>query len=157
MKLSIKKGVGFGLASGTITTLGLMVGLYSSTHSVGVVIGSILVIAVADSLSDALGIHVSAEYENQNTIREVWESTIATFLSKFIFALTFIVPVLIFSLKTAVIVSTVWGLSVLTAFSIHLAKKQNIKPYMVIMEHLAIAIFVIIVTYYIGIWVSSLT
>lgn len=92
--MSIKKGVGFGVASGVITTLGLIIGLYSSTHSTSIVIGSILVIAIADSLSDALGIHVSAEYENQHTTKEIWESTIATFLSKFIFALTFNYPCL---------------------------------------------------------------
>ena len=61
MKLSIKKGLGFGLTSGIITTLGMMVGLHSSTHSDKVVIGGILIIAVADAMSDALGIHISEE------------------------------------------------------------------------------------------------
>ncbi len=39
MKHSIKTGVSFGLTSGIITTLGLMVGLNSSTHSRIAVIG----------------------------------------------------------------------------------------------------------------------
>ena len=58
---SIKTGITFGITSGAITTLGLMIGLYSGTNSRGVVIGGILTIAIADSLSDALGIHISEE------------------------------------------------------------------------------------------------
>ena len=91
MKLSIRKGFSFGLTSGIITTLGLIVGLHSSTHSAIVIIGGILVIAIADALSDALGIHISEESEKKHSTKEIWESTFATFLSKFVFALTFIV------------------------------------------------------------------
>ena len=75
MKHSIKKGFSFGLTSGVITTLGLIVGLHSGTHSKLVVIGGVLVIAVADALSDALGIHISEESENKHTQREIWEAT----------------------------------------------------------------------------------
>jgi hypothetical protein len=64
MKHSWKVGLSFGLTSGIITTLGLMVGLNSSTNSKLVVIGGIMTIAIADSPSDALGIHVSEESEN---------------------------------------------------------------------------------------------
>ena len=51
---SFKIGFGFGLASGVITTLGLMIGLFASTHSRVVVLGGILTIAIADSCSDAV-------------------------------------------------------------------------------------------------------
>ena len=49
---------------GVITTLGLIVGLHSGTHSRAIVIGGILTIAIADAMSDALGIHVSEESKN---------------------------------------------------------------------------------------------
>jgi len=156
MKLSIKKGFSFGLTSGIITTLGLIVGLNSSTHSTSVVIGGILVIAVADALSDSLGIHVSEESENKHTTREIWESTIATFLSKFVFALTFIFPFLLFSLNTAIIVSVIYGLSLIAIFSYYIAHKEKVKSYKVIIEHLVIAIIVIFVTNYVGKFVSGL-
>lgn len=61
IKQSFRTGLGFGLTSGVITTLGLMVGLHSGTNSKTAVIGGILVIAVADAFSDALGIHLSEE------------------------------------------------------------------------------------------------
>jgi VIT1/CCC1 family predicted Fe2+/Mn2+ transporter len=133
-----------------------MVGLYSGTYSKLVVIGGILTIAIADAFSDALGIHVSEESENKHTSKEIWESTFATFLSKLVFALTFIIPILLFQLTVAVIISVVWGLSVLGIFSFYLAKKQKLKHWKVITEHLVIALVVIFLTYYIGTWISAI-
>jgi len=71
MKVSVKKGFSFGLTSGIITTLGLMVGLNAGTHSKIVVIGGILSIAIADAFSDALGMHISEEAENQHSNKEI--------------------------------------------------------------------------------------
>ncbi len=156
MKHSLKIGLSFGLTSGIITTLGLMMGLYSGTHSKLVVIGGILIIAVADALSDALGIHVSEESEGKHTEKEIWISTVSTFFSKFIFALTFIVPVLLFKLPTAIIISVIWGLLLLSIFSFKIAKEQKTNSWKVIAEHIIIAIIVIIATYYIGSWINSL-
>ncbi len=155
MKHSLIVGFSFGLTSGIITTLGLMVGLHSGTHSKLVVIGGVLTIAIADAFSDALGIHISEESENKHSTKEIWESTIATFFSKFAFALTFIVPVLLFQLSTAIIVSVVWGLSLLGLFSFYIAKAQKVKPWKVVIEHLVIALIVIIITHYAGEWISS--
>ncbi len=157
MKHSLQVGFSFGLTSGIITTLGLIVGLNSGTHSRSVVIGGILIIAIADALSDAMGIHISEESENKHSEREIWESTISTFLSKFVFSGTFIIPILLFQLSVAIFVCVIWGLCLLTVFSLYLAKRQGAKPYRIILEHLAIAVFVIIVTHYIGDWIATFT
>ena len=61
MNTQIRKGLGFGLTSGVITTLGLIVGLDASTGSRFAILAGILAIAVSDSLSDALGMHISEE------------------------------------------------------------------------------------------------
>ena len=156
MKLSIRKGFSFGLISGIITTLGLVVGLHSGTHSALVVIGGILAIAIADAMSDALGIHVSEEFENKHSTKEIWESTIATFLSKIAFTLTFIIPLLFLQLSIAIIVCVIWGLSLIAAFSYYIAKQQNTKPHKAILEHLIIATMVIVITHYIGDWMATL-
>jgi len=155
MKISIKKGFSFGLTSGIITTLGLIIGLNSSTHSKIVVIGGIIVIAISDALSDALGIHISEESENNHTSIEIWESTFSTFLSKFIFALLFVIPILLFSLSIAIIISVIWGLSLIAIFSYSISKQQKIKPYKIILEHLTITIIVIIITNFVGKWIGT--
>jgi len=156
MKISIIKGFSFGLTSGIITTLGVIIGLHSSTHSTLIVIGGIIVIAIADALSDALGIHISEESEIKHSTREIWESTISTFLSKFVFALTFIVPFLLLSLSAAIIASLIWGFSLIILFSLYLAKQQKLTPYKVVLEHLIIAIIVVVITHYVGDFVSIL-
>jgi len=152
---SLRVGFSFGLTSGVITTLGLMIGLNSGTGSKLVVIGGILTIAIADAFSDALGIHISEEFENVHTAKQVWASTISTFFTKFIFALTFIVPILLFKLSTAVIVSVIWGVLILCIFSFNIAREQRVKPWKVIAEHLLIVLLVIAATHYVGAWVSS--
>lgn len=155
MKHSLKIGFSFGLTSGIITTLGLMIGLHSGTHSKLVVIGGILTIAIADAFSDALGIHISEESENRHPTKEIWESTIATFLSKFVFALTFVVPLLLFQLSTAIVVSIIWGLSILSILSFYIAKEQKAESWKVVIEHLFIALVVIAITHYVGDLVGS--
>ncbi len=154
-KISIRKGFSFGLTSGIITTLGLIVGLDSATHSALAVIGGILVIAVADAFSDALGMHISEESEIRHTAREIWESTIMTFLSKFFFALTFVVPFLLLPLATAIVASVLWGISLIGVFTYYIAKQERIDPHMAIMEHLAITVFVVIATHYVGAWAQT--
>jgi VIT1/CCC1 family predicted Fe2+/Mn2+ transporter len=150
MNHSIKTGFSFGITSGIITTLGLMVGLHSGTGSKLAVLGGIITIAIADAFSDALGIHISEESENKHSPKEIWQSTISTFLAKFGFALTFVIPILIFELNMAVIVSVIWGLSVLSVMNFKMAKSQKKEPWRVIGEHLLIALIVIAVTHYVG-------
>ena len=153
MKQSWKVGFDFGLTSGIITTLGLMVGLNASTHSKIVVLGGILTIAIADALSDSLGIHMSEE-SKKSKHKEVWESTISTFLFKFIFALTFVIPVLLFPLTTAIIISIAWGLLAISLLSYTIAKKHKTNPIKVILEHTILMIVVIILTHLVGKWIA---
>jgi len=154
MKHSLTVGFRFGLTSAVVTTLGLMVGLYSGTHSSMVVIGGILTIAIADAFSDALGIHISEESENIHTPKQIWVATISTFFAKFIFASSFIIPVLLLELSIAIVVNIAWGLSVLVFVSYKIAKEQEVNPWKVIGEHLLIAFVVIIITHFVGHWIS---
>ena len=156
MKDSLRTGVSFGLTSAVITTLGLMVGLQSGTGLKLVVIGGVLTIAIADAFSDALGIHVSEESENVHTPRQVWGATVATFLAKFVFALTFIVPVLLLPLSAAVVVSVAWGLSILAILSYFMARAQGERSWKIIGEHVLIAGLVIAITHWVGHWVATL-
>ena len=155
-KHSLEVGFSFGITSGIITTLGLMVGLNSGTRSQVTVIGGILTIAIADSFSDALGIHISEESEGIHTNKEIWQSTISTFLTKFIFASLFIIPILLFELQTAIIVSVIFGLLLLSILSFLLSQKQGTKAWNVILEHLVVALAVIFLTHYAGIWIASI-
>jgi VIT1/CCC1 family predicted Fe2+/Mn2+ transporter len=156
MRHSVQVGFSFGLTSGIITTLGLIVGLNSGTHSQLAVIGGILTIAIADSLSDAMGIHISEEAENKHTSKEIWESTFTTFFCKLIVASSFIIPVLIFALENAVIISVAWGLVLLIIFSYKIAKNSKKNILHVVGEHLIIGVIVIIIADFVGIIISNI-
>ena len=155
MKASWATGLSFGLTSSVITTLGLIVGLHSGTHSRMVVIGGILTIAVSDAMSDALGIHISEEASNKGSARHVWEATLATFLSKFVIAMTFLIPVIMYQLSHAIVISVIWGFLLLTTLSYVVARTQAIPPWIAIVEHVMIACLVVAVSHAIGYWVKD--
>lgn len=154
MNHSLKTGFSFGLTSGIITTLGLMVGLHSGTHSRLAVIGGILTIAIADAFSDALGIHVSEESENKHTHSEIWAATVSTFSSKLFSTLLFLIPVLLLKLETAIIISIIGGLLLVGIFSFSIAQSQKVSPWFAVMEHIIIGIVVIALTHYAGEWIG---
>ena len=132
-----------------------MVGLHSGTGSRLAIIGGIVTIAIADAFSDALGIHVSEEAENVHTPAQIWGATIATFLSKFLFALTFLVPVLLLPLKAAMLVSVLWGVFLLTVLSCLMARVQKEPCWKIVGEHLLIGVVVIAITHFVGNWVRT--
>lgn len=144
----------FGLTSGVITTLGLMVGLHAGTHSRAAVLGGIVTIAVADALSDALGIHITEE-ANRRDSAHVWESTVVTFLAKLLSAASFAVPVVWLPLEDAVTLSLLWGFSLLGILSWIMARAQQMPAWTIVGEHLAIALAVVVATYYLGRWINA--
>jgi hypothetical protein len=105
-----RTGLFFGATSGVITTIGLIAGLHAGTGSLAAVLGGILVIAVADAMSDALGIHLAEEADPNATPQHIWAATISTFIAKFVFAITFAIPVLLLPLWPAVLASVAWGI-----------------------------------------------
>jgi vacuolar iron transporter family protein len=148
MRSSLKTGLGFGITSGVITPLGLLVGLYSGTGSRLAMISGLLTIAIADSFADSLGIHVSQKLEKKNANKHVWEATLSTLFAKIGMAFSFIIPILFFPLKFAVLVDIAWGLGAISLFSYFVAKERGVKPAHVVFEHISIALLVVAITHY---------
>ena len=139
----------FGATSAIITNLGLIIGLDSLAHPKLSIIGGILVIALADNISDSVGIHIYQESECI-TDREVWFSTFSNFFTRILVSLTFIILVLALPIRLAVFCSMVWGLLLLAFMSYTIAKDRGVSPYRAIFEHISIAVFVIIVSSFLG-------
>lgn len=156
MRKSILAGFNFGLTSGIITTLGLMVGLNASTQSHYVVIGGILTIAVADALSDSIGMHFAIESQNTHSSRDIWEATFSTLLYKFLFSSMFIIPILFFELYKAVLMSILAGMYLIIANSINLARQQDLNPIPVVIEHVSLTSGVVIASHYIGLFIAMI-
>ena len=150
-----RTGIYFGATSGVITTIGLIAGLYAGTDSLVAVLGGILVVAVSDAMSDALGIHMAQEADPESSSAHIWTATFSTFLTKLLVALTFALPLIFLPLGVAVIVSVGWGLIVIVLLSYYLANAQKVPVIPVVAEHLAIAVVVVILAHFIGVWVQS--
>ncbi|MCX5706727.1 MAG: hypothetical protein NTW13_03580 [Candidatus Omnitrophica bacterium] len=139
----------FGATAAIITNLGLIVGLRTDVHAKISIIGGMLIIALADNISDSVGIHIYQESECIET-REIWISTISNFITRLLVSLIFILLVIFLPIKIAVISSVVWGLFLLGAMSYKIAKDKGVNPYTALFEHVGIALLVIIASNFIG-------
>jgi VIT1/CCC1 family predicted Fe2+/Mn2+ transporter len=139
----------FGSTAAIITNLGLAVGLFSSPNARVNILGSILIIAVADNISDTLGIHIYQEAEGLRT-REVWLFSFTNFISRFIVSSLFIILVLVLPLKTAVVCCLILGLLIISFFSYVIAVYKGTNPYFAVLEHLGVAVTVIILSRVLG-------
>ena len=139
----------FGSTSAIITNLALMAGLHSEPNAQISIIGGILVIALADNISDSFGIHIYQESEKIET-REVWFSTILNFIARIVVSLSFIILIWCLTLNIAILASLLWGLSLLAVVSYLVAKNEGANPYLSILTHLLIAVTVIFLSNFVG-------
>jgi VIT1/CCC1 family predicted Fe2+/Mn2+ transporter len=139
----------FGATSGIITNLGLISGLGAAADSRKAIIGSILVIAVADNISDSLGIHFFQESERVGE-PEVWLSTLTNYLARLLVSLTFVAFIAVLPLKIAMLCSVAWGVLLLVGLSVLIARAREERALPTILEHVAIAAVVILASRYVG-------
>lgn len=144
----------FGSTAAIITNLGLVVGLFSSPNAKVNIIGSILIIAIADNISDTLGIHIYQEAEGLRA-KEVWLSSLTNFTLRLIVSLLFILLILILPLKTAVVCCLILGLFIISFISYFIAVHKDKNPYLSIFEHIGVAVIVVILSRVLGNFIIS--
>ena len=89
------QGSYFGIISGTITTIGLMMGLSAGTQSKLAIIVGVLTIAISDTLSDAFGMYMSRKVADTNDKSLAPLKTASGVLAaKLIISLSFLIPIM---------------------------------------------------------------
>lgn len=137
-----------GATAAIITSMGLIAGLvYKGAKSS--IIASLLILAIADNISDSLGIHIYKESEGVSR-REIAITTYGNFIVRLILAFTFIAMVLLLPPQTAFIVSSIWGLSLLSVLSYYIARSKQTKASSEITWHLIVAVLVIVGSKFLG-------
>jgi vacuolar iron transporter family protein len=139
----------FGATSAIITNLGIITGLDTLAHPKLSIIGALLVIALADNISDTFGIHIYQESEHLSK-KEVWLSTLSNFLARLFVSLTFIAVIILLPIKLAVACSVIWGLLILTIMTYTIARQRKMSPYSAILVHVVIAVLVVVASNIIG-------
>jgi hypothetical protein len=135
----LEKGAGFAITTSVTTILGVMAGLYNFEVP-GIILGSILLIALADSLSDAFGIHV---FEETGKSKHILTAPVSAFLFKFLVSLSFFFIVLF--VDPFLPVCIFWGMILITLFTYYTT--QSFKA---VFEHLALLCLVVVLSYFLG-------
>lgn len=115
----------FGGTSAVVTSMGLVIGLESATAPPPTIVSGLLIIAVADNVSDSLSIHMYQEAERLDT-RGALRTTLANFVTRLLVAVSFVIMVMM---------------------------KRGVSALGEIGKHIAIAVTVIIASRLIGTWI----
>ena len=139
----------FGSAAAIITNVSLIVGLGSAEAGKGPIIGALLTIAIADNISDSLGIHLYKESEGYGGDLPLL-ATALSFASRLVVSLSFVAIVLALPISIAIPTAIVWGLLLLTILSYLINRARNQNSVMEIVRHLLVAVIVISLSRYVG-------
>jgi len=143
-------GFSFGISSAVLTTLGVIVGLDSATTSRLAVIGGIAAVAIADSFSDAMGMYAQKKSERNVPSKAALASAVYTFIGKFVFTSSFLLPFLLLPLPSAVAVSLVWGFILLSFVNSQIAFVQGDPLVPTLLKNTLFAAAVIVISYVVG-------
>jgi len=154
MTRPLPRQVAFGSSSAIVTSLGLIVGFGAAAVSRAALVSGLLIIGLADNISDSLSIHIYQESENLET-GSAFKATLTNFLARLVIAITFVGIVLFSRPSIAVAVSVAWGVLLLGALTYRVARIRQVSPWPEMMRHLAVALIVIGVSRGLGGWIAS--
>jgi vacuolar iron transporter family protein len=137
--------VSFGSTSAIVTSMGLIVGLDVATASRRALVSSLLIVALADNISDSLSIHVYQESERLES-RAAFRATLTNFVARLLVALTFVGLAVWLPQWALAPASLGWGLLLLGGLSAQLARDRGVGVGGEIGKHLGVAVAVIVVS-----------
>jgi len=150
------RDISFGGTAALVTSMGLIIGLGAAAAPKPTIVGSLLIVALADNLTDALSVHIYQEAERLPQ-RKAFRTTVANFTARLCTALSFVAIVMLLPASAAVMFSLAWGFFLLCGLSYLLAKARSVSVLAEIGKHAAAAAVVIVASRIIGAWVSRFT
>lgn len=135
------RNISFGSSSAVITSLAIIIGLSGTIDARINIITALLIIAIADNVSDSFGIQVYQESECFKS-KEVRRITMNNFIARFLVTFIFVLFVLFLPLNYAIIISIVVGLFIITILSYLIAIAKKVNSCKEIFKHLALAVIV---------------
>ncbi len=147
--------ISFGSPSAIVTSMALIAGLNAATSAKTTVLASLLIIGLADNLTDSLSVHIYQESERLAQAR-AFRTTVANFVARFTVSFSFIVLFLALPTDTAIAVCLLWGTFLLALLSYLLAKDRKVSAMLEIAKHVGVAVAVIAISGGIGFLVRAL-
>ena len=131
-----------------------MVGFASTGTSQATLIAGLLIVGIADNLSDSLSVHLYQEAEGLDP-HEAFVSTVTNFLTRLAITATFVVLAATLTGWWLVTVAAAWGLAVLGVLTVSLAHQRHAPVRRELIRHFAIALAVIVLSRLIGTFVTT--
>lgn len=146
--------VSFGGTAAIVTNMALVIGLDAGSATKPTIISSLLIVALADNLTDSLSIHIYQESEHLEP-RRAFQVTLANFATRLVVSLVFVLFVLLLPSAAATVVSTVFGCVLLGLISRATARQRNVGVLPEVLKHLAAALVVVVASRAIGTWIPQ--
>jgi hypothetical protein len=147
--------VSFGGTAAIVTSVALIFGLDAATATKSTIVSGLLIVALADNLTDALSMHVYQESERRLEPREAFIATWSNFVTRLLLALTFVLLVVLFPIASAVVASAVWGLALLVALTWAIARERKVGFAAELGKHCAAALAVVLASRGIGAFITA--
>ena len=144
----------FGGAAAVVTSLGLIIGFDEASAARTTILGGLLIVALADNLTDSLSIHMYQESEHLDS-RQAFRATVTNFATRLCLSLSFVMLVLALPIHVAVVASLIWGVVLLMGLTYALAKARNRPVFSEALKHLAAAAIVLAASKAIGHFIVS--
>lgn len=142
----------YGGTAAIVTSMGLIVGLGVAAQSRAAIVSSLLLVAIADNLTDSLAIHIYQESE-QLEARHAFRSTVFNFLARFVVASSFVFLAFLLPPPLLVPIALGWGVVLLGALTFLVARSRGARPAPEVAKHLGVALLVIVASRLIGTWI----
>ena len=144
----------YGSTAATVTSVGLIVGFDAASVSRAAIVSGLLIIALADNISDSLSIHVYQESENLET-RTAFRTTVANFAARLLVASSFIAIVMLVPMSLVPAASAIWAALLLGALSHVIARIRHVSSLSEMFKHVVVALAVVAVSRILGRWIAA--
>jgi VIT1/CCC1 family predicted Fe2+/Mn2+ transporter len=131
-----------GCSAAVITNVSLIVGMGSARAGKGPILGGLLTFALADNISDSLGIRLYKESEGCGE-RLSRLATALNFFSRLLVSFSFVAIVLMLPAAQGMIVGIVWAFLLLTLISSLITRRNHENSVTTIIRHVVIAVVAI--------------
>lgn len=144
----------FGSTAAIVTSIGLITGLDAATAARDTILTGLLIVAIADNLTDSLSVHIYQESERLEP-RAAFHATLTNFAARLGLSLSFVFLIAVLPLRVAVVASILWGFLLLTGLSYVVARARKLPVLREIVKHMAVAAVVIVCSKVIGQIISA--
>lgn len=148
------KNFSFGATAAIVTSIGLIIGLDAATATRATILAGLLIVAIADNLTDSLSVHIYQEAERLEP-RAAFHAMLINFAVRLGLSLSFVFLIVILPLRAAIIASILWGLLLLTSLSYVVARTRKLPVLREIAKHVVVAAVVVLSSKIIGQMISA--